>query len=197
MPSWKPASPVRKRAASTTARARVARLASSATSRADCSRDAGTRATSTAPTRGANRVAVSSTAAAPGTRGSWPEHQEGDDQHGAPEDAEGVAADQAGLEAPAAAGAVADQLGQAVDGAVDTPLVDGPGQERGQGPAQVDGEELVHLVDVELLGQGPPGAGVAAAQGQPVDPPAVEQPRPHGPDRGHQGGHRRQPERPG
>src|SRR5215208_6328298 len=144
MPSWKPASPVRKRAARATARTRAARLATSATSRADCSRDAGTRATSTAPTRGANRVAVSSTAAAPGGRGSWPEHQEGDDQHGAPEDAEGVAADQAGLDPPAGAGAVADQLGQAVDGAVDAPLVDGAGQEGGEGATQGDGEELVH-----------------------------------------------------
>src|SRR5918995_1713944 len=149
MPSWNPASPVRKRAASTSA-----------------------------PARGANRVAVSSTAAAPGTRGSWPEHQEGDNHHGAPEDAEGVAADQAGLEAPAAAGAAADQLGDAVDGAVDAPLVDGPGQEGGQGPAQVDGEELVDLVHVQPFGQGPPGPGVAAPQGQPVDPPAVQQPGP-------------------
>src|SRR5215208_6234519 len=195
MPSWKPASPVRKRAASTTARARVARLASSATSRADCSRDAGTRATSTAPTRGANRVAVSSTAAAPGRGGSWPEHQEGDDQHGAPEDPEGVAADQAGLEAAAAAGGVADQLGHAVDGAVDAALVDVAGQEGGERAAQVDGEELVDLVDVELLGQGPPGPGVAAAQGHPVDPAAVQQPGAGGAGRGHDGGRRRQPER--
>src|SRR5215218_8134724 len=150
MPSWKPASPVRNRAASTTASTRVTR-------RAVCSREAGTRATSSAPTRGANRVAVSSTAAAPGgRRRSWAEHQEGDDQHGAAEDAEGVAADQARLEAPAAAGAVADQLGQAVDGAVDAPLVDGAGQEGGHGATQGDGEELVDLVDVQPVGQGPP-----------------------------------------
>src|SRR5829696_3575981 len=165
-----------------------------ATSRADSCRAAGTRATSRAPARGAIRVAVSSTAAAPGGKGSWPEHQEGDDQHGAPEDAEGVAADQAGLDTPAAAGAVADQLGEAVDGAVDAPLVDGAGQEGGQGPAQVDGEELVALVDVQLLGQGPPGPGEAAAQGQPVEPPAVQQPGADRPGRGHAGGQRRQPE---
>src|SRR4029450_12855741 len=154
-PSWNPASPVWKRAARATARARLTRLAASATSRASRWLVLGTRATSTAPTRGANRVRVSSTAAAPGSRGSWPEHQEGDDQHGAPEDAEGVAADQAGLEAPAAAGAVADPLGQAVDGAVDAPLVDGPGQEGGERTTEGDGEELVCLVDVEPVGQGP------------------------------------------
>src|SRR5262245_20838295 len=132
MPSWNPGSPVRKRAARATARASVTRLAHSATTRASCALSLGTRATSSAPARGANRVRVSSTAAAPGTRGSWPEHQEGDDQHGAPEDGEGVAADQAGLEAAAAAGTVADQLGHAVDGPVDDALVDGAGQERGE-----------------------------------------------------------------
>src|SRR5688572_5890360 len=152
MPSWNPASPVWNRAARTTARPRVTRLAASATSRPVSSLAAGTRATSSAPARGANRVAVSSTAAAPGGRGSWPEHQEGDDQHGAPEDGEGVAPDQAGLEAAAAPGAAADQLGHAVDGPVDAPLVDGPGQEGGEGPSHRDGEELVHLVDVQPVG---------------------------------------------
>src|SRR5215218_8161844 len=150
MPSWNPASPLWNRAARITARPRVTRLATSATSRLVSSLAAGTRATSSAPTRGANRVAVSSTAAAPGGRGSWPEHQEGDDQHGAPEHGEGVAPDQAGLEAAAGTGGVPDQLGDAVDGAVDAALVDVAGQEGGERTAHVDREELVDLVDVAL-----------------------------------------------
>src|SRR4029453_5504163 len=207
-PSWNPASPVRKRAARTTARASAARLAASATSRATRWLASGAQAHTSAPTRGTNRVAVNSTAAAPGTRGSWPEHQEGDDQHGAPEDTEGVAADQAGLDAPAAAGHVPDHLGHAVDGAVDALLVDGAGQEGGQGPAEVDGEELVDLVDVEPVGQGPPGPGggagrgpappgpgVAGAKGQPVEGADVQQPGDDRPDRGHPGGHDRQRQR--
>src|SRR4029453_4452977 len=161
MPSWNPASPVWNRAARMTARPRVTRLAANATSRPVSSLVAGTRATSSAPTSGANRVAVSSTAAAPGGRGSWPEHQEGDDQHGAPEHPEGIAPDQAGLEAAAGAGGVADQLGDAVDGAVDAALVDVAGQEGGERPAQVDGEEPGNWVDVEPLGQGLPARGVA------------------------------------
>src|SRR6266571_57631 len=199
-PSWKPASPVRNRAARATARPRVTRLASRATQRTARSSGAavagspgppealalGMAATSRAPASGANTVRVSSTAGLLG----GPEDEEGDDQHRAAEHANRVGAHEARLEPAAAAGDGADRLGRAVDGAVDGPLVHVHGQEGGQRPAERDGEELVDVVDVELVGEQAPCGRVADPQRGPldpareVDPPGGERPDRGGADRG-------------
>src|SRR6266511_1948820 len=155
-PSWKPSRPTSNRRASATDSPKAARLNARAVQRTSgcCAR--GIASSARAPARGTKTVKVSSTGvnSPPSCRG--PDDEEGEQQHGAAEHADGIGADKTGLQPASAAGTSRDGAGHAVHRPVDDVLVHRPGQEPHQRAPEPDREQLVQLVDVELGGERPP-----------------------------------------
>src|SRR6266702_209544 len=172
-PSWKPGSPIWNRKASATASPKVATLNASASQRATPCGPRGRHSSTSAPTRGRKTVEVSSTGSGSPPSSRCPQHEEGQQQHGATEHPQRVGSNEAGLHEAAAPGGGADLARHAVDGAVDHALVHRPGKPAGQRAPELDREQLVQLVHVELAGQRPQHPRVALAQRQPLHPPAA------------------------
>src|SRR6266540_2372467 len=172
-PSWKPGSPIWNRAASATASPKVATLNASASQRARPCAPRGRHSSTSAPARGRKTVEVSSTGSGSPPSSRCPQHEEGQQQHGAAEHPHRVGSNEAGLQAAAAPAGGTDLARHAVDGAVDHALVHRPGKPADQRAPELDREQLVQLVDVQLAGQHPPGRRVALAQRQPLHPPAA------------------------